>query len=459
MQRYLRKSLWFIVLHFVASAPAQEIIYPPFINGTLEKIASSPSADRIEADIRKLISFGTRNTLSDTMSETRGIGAARRWIKASFDEISRSCNNCLQVFYQDTVVAAKGNRRIPADTKIVNVVAVQEGYLKSNRFIAMSGDIDSRISDPLNAIDDSPGANDNATGIAGTLESARVLSQYQFPHNIVYLALSGEEQGLFGGHSMARWALKQGWDIIGVLNNDMIGNIEGIDGTIENQTFRVFSEPNPVTDNDQQRTWHRFYGGEVDGPSRQLARYIDRITNKYLTNLNAMMIYRLDRFGRGGHHKPFNDHGYPAVRIMESHENYDRQHQDIRIEAGKSYGDVIAGVNFNYVAKLTAVNSLTLAALALAPEPPHHVMIGGAVRPSTTLQWDGTTDPNLLGYKIYWRETTAPQWQHEKWVGNTDQFTLENVIIDNYLFGVASVSIDGTESVVQFPTTLIPRRR
>jgi hypothetical protein len=258
---------------------------------------------------------------------------------------------------------------------------------------------------------------------------------------------------------MARWAKNQGWEIIGILNNDMIGNIEGIDGTIDNITFRVFSEPTPATDNEQQRTWHRFYGGEVDGPSRQLARYIEGLTSRYLTHAKAVMIYRLDRFGRGGHHRPFNDEGYPGVRIMETHENYNRQHQDLRIEDGIEYGDVLAGVNFSYAAKLTTVNALTLASLALAPAPPRNVMIGGAVTASTTLRWDSIADPALLGYKIYWRETTAPQWQFEKWVGKSDNHTLENVIIDNYLFGVASIGKDGTESVIQFPTTLIPRRR
>ncbi|NND35446.1 MAG: peptidase M28, partial [Saprospiraceae bacterium] len=228
---------------------------------------------------------------------------------------------------------------------------------------------------------------------------------------------------------------------------------------IENQTFRVFSEPTPATDDEQKRIWHRFYGGEVDGPSRQLARYVDRITDQYMTSLDAKMIYRLDRFGRGGHHRPFNDEGYPGVRIMETHENYNRQHQDIRLEDGISYGDVIEGVNFDYVARLTTVNSLTLASLALAPQAPAQVMIGGAVSPSTKLQWTKTDDPNLLGYKVYWRETTAPQWQFEIWAGNVHEFTLENIIIDNYLFGVASVARDGTESIVQYPTTLIPRRR
>ena len=258
---------------------------------------------------------------------------------------------------------------------------------------------------------------------------------------------------------MAREAVKHGWDIVAVLNNDMIGNISGIDGVIENNTFRVFSEPTPATDTLRQHQRRRFFGGEVDGPSRQLARYIDRLTDQYLgdQNLNAIMIYRLDRFGRGGHHRPFNDQGFTGVRIMETHENYNRQHQDLRTEDGIEYGDVIEGVNFEYAAKLTAVNAVTLAALAWAPPQPTNVLIGGAVRPSTILAWDAVDDANLAGYKVYWRDTTAPQWQHSRFVGTVTEYTLENIVIDNYLFGVAAVGTDGNESVVVFPGGLIRR--
>ena len=259
--------------------------------------------------------------------------------------------------------------------------------------------------------------------------------------------------------AMAKEAKENGWDIMGILNNDMIGNIEGIDGVIDNTTFRVFSQANPVGENDRDRIWKRFYGGEVDGPSRQLARYVDRITDAYFTNLDAIMIYRLDRFGRGGHHRPFNDEGFPGVRIMETHENYNRQHQDIREEDGIQYGDIIDKVDFNYAARLTAVNAVTMASMAWAPPPPENVMIGGAVRPSTRLRWDAVQDPELAGYKVYWRETTAAQWKYARFVpAGTRDYTLKNIVIDNYLFGVASVNKNGDESVVVYPTTLIPRR-
>jgi len=434
-------------------------VSPPQADSRLYDIANAPSPERIQKDIEKLVSFGTRHTLSDTTSETRGIGAARRWIKEEFEQISADCGGCLDVSFQKSLVPAEGNRRIPEDTWVVNVLAIQRGTLYPNRYVIMSGDIDSRITNPLNGKDESPGANDNASGMAGTIEAARILTKYQFPTSIIYTGLSGEEQGLFGGKIMAKMAKEEGWDIVGILNNDMIGNIEGIDGVIDNTTFRVFSEPSPANADERLQTWHRFYGGEVDGPSRQIARYVDRLTEQYTTNLNAIMIYRLDRFGRGGHHRPFNDEGFPGVRIMETHEHYDRQHQDLRIENGIKYGDVIEKVNFEYAAKLTGVNAITLAALAWAPPPPNNVMIGGAVRPSTKLQWEKVNDPNVLGYKIYWRDTTSPQWQYSKFVGDVSEHTLTNIVIDNYLFGVASVGKDGNESVVVFPTSLIPRRR
>lgn len=432
---------------------------PPSIDNRLYDIADASSPDRIEIDIRKLVSFGTRNTLSDTISNTRGIGAARRWIKSEFKRISETCSGCLQVYYQDTLIPAEGNRRIPQDVKVVNVIAHQKGTKYPNRYIIMSGDIDSRASNSSDGETDAPGANDNATGMAGVIEAARILSKYQFENSIIYVGLSGEEQGLYGGRKMASQAKQDSWDIVGILNNDMIGNITGIDGVVENNTFRIFSEPTPVTDDQQKQIWRRFYGGEVDGPSRQLARYIARITNTYLTNLEPILIYRLDRFGRGGHHRPFNDAGFPGVRIMETHENYVRQHQDIREENGIQYGDVIEGVNFDYAAKLTAVNALALASLAWAPPGPSNLMIGGAVQPSTTLQWDESDDDHIAGYKIYWRETTAPQWNHSRYVGKVNQYTLKGIIIDNYLFGVAAVSKKGHESPVVYPNSLIPRRR
>ena len=425
---------------------------PPQTDLRIYNIIEEVSADRIESDIRKLAGFGTRNTFSDTVSQTRGIGAARRWIKSEFDGISKECDNCLEVFYQKDFVTKEGNSRVPHDAWVVNVVAIQRGTKYPNRYIIMSGDIDSRASNTMDFTTDAPGANDNASGMAGAIEAARVLSKYDFESSIVYVGLSGEDQGLFGGAGLAKYAQENDWEIIGVFNNDMIGNIKGVDGVIDNRSFRIFSEPVPPTETDEERRMRRFYGGEVDGISRQLARYVHKTTEKYMPEMNPMMIYRLDRFGRGGHHRPFNDLGFPGIRIMEAHENYTQQHQDIRTEDGIEYGDVVEHVNFDYAKKLTAVNAINMASLAWAPPAPEEVEIGGIVEPSTKLQWKKAAGENVAGYKIYWRETTSPQWEYSRYVGDVDSFTLEGIVIDNYFFGVSTVGKNGHESVVVFPS-------
>lgn len=428
-----------------ADVPSQEL---PMIHGLVKDV----SAARIEKDIRKLVSFGTRHTLSDTKSDTRGIGAARRWIKAEFERISANCGGCLEVMYISDVI--EGKNRIPKPTEVVSVVAIQRGTLDGERYVAMSGDIDSRISDPLNSVDDSPGANDNASGMAGVIEAARVLSKHKFAGSIIYMGLSGEEQGLFGGQIVAQHALANDWRIKAVLNNDMIGNITGINGVTNNTTARVFSEGTRDIETPQEARTRRFSGGEVDSPSRNIARFIDRQADKYIPNLDVMVIYRLDRFGRGGHHRPFNAVGIPGVRIMETNEHYDRQHQDIRNEDGRAYGDVIEGVNFQYAAKLTSLNIVSLAEMAAAPPFPADVELKGAVRASAVISWKkptGKMAENLAGYKVYWRYTDEPKWTYSKYVGDVETYIFENLVIDNYYFGVVAVAKDGAESPVVFP--------
>ena len=420
----------------------------------LYKIIDEVSSERIEKDIRKLVSFGTRHTLSDTLSKKRGIGAARRWIKSEFEKISNDCNNCLEVFYQKNYFTPKDGERIVKPVWINNVVAIQKGSVNPNSFIIMSGDIDSRISDPTNYKDNSPGANDNASGMAGTIEAARILSKYKFENSIVYVGLAGEEQGLFGGKGLAEFAQKKAWNIIGILNNDMIGNIKGVDGVIDNRTFRIFSEPVPANEKENERLARRFYGGEVDGISRQLARYIYRNVKDFMPEMNPLMIYRLDRFGRGGHHRPFNDLGYAGVRIMEAHENYIMQHNDVRVENGISYGDIIEGVNFEYAKKLTAVNAINLASLAWAPPSLEELSIGGIVEASVKFKWKKIDNPNISGYKIYWRDTTSPTWDNSKFVGNISEAKLEGIVIDNFFFGVSTVGKNGFESPVVFPNSV-----
>ena len=435
------KFIPFFLLVNLAFTQEKKVIYD---------IINEISSERIEKDVNKLVSFGTRHTLSDTISKTRGIGAARRWIKSTFEKISLECNNCLEVIYQKNYFP-KNKRRIVKNVWINNVLAIQRGSKYPNKYIIMSGDIDSRVTDPNDFSSDSPGANDNASGMAGVIEVSRVLSKFKFENSIIYVGLSGEEQGLYGGIGLAEHAKKNKWDIIGVLNNDMIGNIEGVDGIIDNYSFRIFSEPTPANETEKSIKKRRFYAGEVDGNSRQLARYIHTQVKQFMPNLNPMMIYRLDRFGRGGHHRPFNDLGYAGVRIMEAHENYNRQHQDIRIENDIQYGDIIDGVNFNYAKNLTAVNAINLASLGWSSSKPKNVKIGGIVEPSTRLKWDKSSDKNVIGYKIYWRKTTSPYWENSRLIGKVNNYTLEGVVIDNYLFGVSSISKKGYESVVVFP--------
>jgi len=442
----LKPSISLCTILFSASLAAQ---VPPSEDMRLYAIANATSAQRIGDDIATLVNFGTRHSLSDTQSASQGIGAARNWIKGEFEAISGDCGGCLEV----TVIAdtVSGGRRIPEPTEIVSVIAIQRGLHDPNRMVMMSGDIDSRISDPMNSTDTSPGANDNASGMAGVIEAARVLSQYQFSASIVYMGLAGEEQGLFGGKIVAAHAKQQGWNIDAVLNNDMIGNIAGINGVIDNHSARIFSEGVRWVETEEEARKRYFTGGEVDSASRNLARYIKRIGEQYVSNLDLMMVYRLDRFGRGGHHRPFNEAGFPGVRIMEVNEHYDRQHQDLRVEDGRHFGDTIEFVNFDFAAKLTALNAVALAGLAWAPAPPANVEIEGVMQASTTLRWTVSEEQNLAGYRVYWRLTTEPEWTHSRWVGKVAEHILKNIVIDNYLFGVASVAVNGNESPVVFP--------
>lgn len=443
-----------------AKPPGGTVLLPPatlqappasFQDPRIHDIVRAVSARRMEADIRTLVAFGTRHTMSDTLSKTRGIGAARRWVYEEFRRISRECGGCLEVRYVSELVKGDSTTRIKADVNVVNVVAIQRGRTEPGRYVLLSGDIDSRVTDVMNATADSPGANDNASGIAATLEAARVLTKYQPDASIVYAALSGEEQGLFGGATLARVAKDEGWKLDAVINNDMVGNTRGIDGVHENTKARVFAPGIPPTTSQQELARLLRNGGELDTPSRQLARYIDRVADAYFPNLDVEIIYRLDRYGRGGHHSPFFTLGYPAVRLMEAHEDYTRQHQDLRTENGVKYGDVLEGVDFDYAAKMTALDAAVLVSLAWAPPAPDSARITGAVQPSPTLRWKASPSADVVGYRIYWRKPSEVNWTRSRWVGNVTEHTLENVIIDNYFFGVAAVDREGHESMVAFP--------
>ena len=434
-----------------ATTAASAQVIPSNEDRRIHAIVAAVSAERMERDIRTLVGFGTRHTMSDTTSSTRGIGAARRWVFAEFQKISAECGGCLEVRYVSDIIKGDTTTRIKRDINIVNVVAIQRGRTDPNRYVLLSGDIDSRVSDVMDSTSENPGANDNATGVAATLEAARVLTKYQPDASIVYAALSGEEQGLFGGETLARVAKQEGWKLDAVINNDMIGNVRGIDGVMENTMARVFAPGLPPTTSAQELARLLRNGGELDTPSRQLARYIDRVADTYFPNLDVEIIYRLDRYGRGGHHSPFFTQGAPAVRLMEAHEDYTRQHQDLRTENGIKYGDVIEGVDFQYAASITALDAATLVSLAWAPPAPDSVRISGAVQPSPTLRWKASPSADIAGYRIYWRKPSEVNWTRSRWVGNVTQYTLENVIIDNYFFGVAAVDREGHESMVAFP--------
>jgi hypothetical protein len=417
----------------------------------IHEIVGAASSERVERDIRRLEAFGTRHTLADTLSRTRGIGAARRWLFDEFQRISAACGGCLEVMYVSDVLAAGAHPRIPVEVNIVNVVAIQRGAAAPDRRVIIQGHYDSRVTDVLDAVSDAPGASDNASGTAAVLEAARLLTRYTFDGTIVYAALSGEEQGLLGGEIFAEHALREGWQVEAVLNNDIIGNTRGITGLVENTTARVFAPGiRPDTPEPMLRQILSM-GGELDVPSRQLGRYVVRMANIYMPTLDMQLIYRLDRFGRGSDHTPFFLRGFPAVRISETHEDYTRQHQDVRVENGIAYGDVADAVDFPYATKITAVNAAALAALSWAPPRPRNVTIRGAVQPHTTLRWEASPSPNLAGYRVYWRLPTSPTWTHSRWVGDVSEFTLENVVIDNYFFGVAAVSRTGNESLVVSP--------
>jgi Zn-dependent M28 family amino/carboxypeptidase len=421
-------------------------------NPRIHEIVGAVQPARIESDVRALAGFGTRHTLSDTVSATRGIGAARRWIYDEFQRISRECGGCLEVSYVSEIVPGNPQSRIPVDTRVVNVVAIQRGQTDPGRYVIVQGHYDSRVTDVMNATADAPGANDDASGTSAAIEAARVLSKHRFDASIVYAALAGEEQGLNGAQIFVRHAQANNWRIAGVLNNDIVGNTRGIGGQASNTVMRVFSPGIPTDAPAAELRRFLYSGGELDVSARQLARYVDRTADRYVPELDVEVIYRLDRFGRGGDHTPFFQAGYPAVRLTEMYEDYTRQHQDLRTENGIVYGDTPDRVDYAYTGKITALNAAALASLAWAPAAPDSVTIRGALSANTTLRWQAVNAADLAGYRVYWRDPTSPTWDYSRWVGNVTEATLEGVIIDNYFFGVAAVDRDGNESLVVFPS-------
>ncbi len=412
----------------------------------LQSIIDDVKADELHATIAKLVGFGTRHTLSDVKSKTRGIGAARRWAKSRFEEFGKRCHGCLQVETPEQTVSGE---RIPQPASIVDVLAIQRGTSDPDRVIVISGHIDSRVIDVMDAKSDAPGADDDGSGTAAVIEAARVLSQHQFPATLVYAVLSGEEQGLYGGKLLAQYARDHHWNVEAALNNDIVGNTTGTNGVKDDTHVRVFSEGTRSTETPEQATRRRYNGGELDSPSRNLARFVSALAEKYLSNFSAHMVYRTDRYSRGGDQVPMLAAGYPAVRFTEAIENYHREHQDVRDTDGIRYGDVLDAVDFPYLTQVARLNAITMAALASAPSPPAEVKIEGAVSMDTTVTW--TAMPGAAGYRVWWRDTTAPQWTNSRFVSDANSVVLKDVNIDDWFFGVSSVSPDGFESPIEFP--------
>ena len=424
-------------------------------------IARNVDAARMKSTVEKLVGFGTRHTLSSQTDPKRGIGASVRWAEAEMKKLGlQTLQTC------DTVTG----RRVPTPTKVCNAVAIQRGTERPNDVVIITGHIDSRVTDVMNATADAPGANDDGSGTAAVLEAARVLSKHKFPGTIVYGALSGEEQGLLGGKILADYDKAQGWNVIANLNNDIIGNSCGSDGVCNDKAVRVFSEGPRWQGHEELAARIRSLGGENDAPSRNLSRFLDWLAERLgpdVENLDVMQIWRNDRFGRGGDHAEFLNAGFPAVRFSVAVENYNYQHQDLRVENGVEYGDTIDKMDFNYLRKVTKLNVAALAWLASAPPPPEPT-VEGAVSTDTTVAFAPV--PGVSHYVIRWRRTDNNQWSEqqrhpaplvvitecrvpgpacaEQINAQRQKVVIPKIRVDDWVFGVSSVSKDGFESPV-----------
>jgi hypothetical protein len=422
-------------------------------NPLIQKMTAQVSAERIEARIRKLVSFGTRNSLSNPDSETRGIGAARRWIKAELEKCSADSGGRLQVAFDEHLV--ESGPRIPKPTKIVNVVATLPGSQPESRarHYVVSGHYDSMPSSPIDPEKDAPGANDDASGTALSMELACVMSRYEFDATLVFMMVAGEEQGLLGSYGWAKAAKAKGLDIAGMITNDIVGNTRSVDGRVERGRVRLFAEGVPALKAlPDEIVLALRTGGENDLPTRSLARYAKEAAERHVPQLKVDVIYRRDRYLRGGDQIPFLEAGYPAIRFIEAFEDFRHQHQDVRVEKGVQYGDLPEFVDFGYVADVARVNAAALASLALGPSAPKDVEVMTLfLEHNTTLRWQANTEPDVAGYRIVWRDTTAPFWQHAHDAGNVTHHTLVDISKDNFVFGVQAYDRDGNLSVTTNP--------
>ncbi len=423
----------------------------------IAKMVKEVSAKNIEATIRKLVSFGTRNTLSEQDNPSRGIGAARDWLYAEFQRISADCGGCLDVRKQ-SFVQPKSNR-IPEPTTLTNVFAILKGTADPTRVYVVSGHYDSMCTSSTDAKCDAPGANDDASGTAVSIELARVMSKRKFDATIVFMAVPGEEQGLLGATYYAEQAKLAKTNIEAMFTNDIVGGVTSHKNSQFRKKVRVFSEGVPSSETEQEATTRRSVGGENDSTSRQLARYVKEQSDRYLKNFGVWMIYRRDRYGRGGDHQPFLANGFPAVRFTESDEDYTHQHQNVRTEGGVFYGDTPEYVDFAYSADVCRVNLIALASLASAPGKPKGVgLVTGGLNNDSVLKWDPNTDGDIAGYEVVWRDTTAAEWTNSQSVGNVLTYTAKGMSKDNFFFGVRAVDKDGNKSPVVYPRPAAPAR-
>jgi len=424
----MRKALMLTPLALVSAAPAVE----------------QPSPPRMKATVSALVGFGTRHSLSDPNDPKRGIGAARAWAKAQFDAIGAACGGCLT---SETIARDFTGPRAPNGVNIVDVLGVQKGT-DPDRVVIIGGHIDSIVGDVMDAKADAPGANDDASGVAVVLEAARILSKRKFRATIVYAVFSGEEQGLWGGKLLADTAKERGWKVTAMLNNDIVGNSVGQGGVVANKSVRIFSEGIRESEDVKGDLARRMNGGEDDGPSRALAKTIDQVAATIPGGLDAFIVRRPDRFGRGGDHLPFLELGYPAVRFTVAAERWDGQHQYVRTENGVAYGDTIDKMDFTYLAKVAAINIATIRRLAAAPAAPEGVTVQGALSRDTTVRWQAVE--GAVKYRVHWRRADAQNWTTSRSVVGANELILKNVPIDDNFVGVSAVAADGSESLVTF---------
>jgi len=446
----MRKNILslFILSLFCQIAFAQTIIQR---DPEIDKMVKEVSADSLKSYIYKMVSFGTRSTLSTQPSTTRGIAAARDWVLSKFNEFGKQSNGRLTAFI-DTTIYKADNNRVSRDIVLGNVVATLKGTDPNDkRIFLISGHLDNMRTSPTDSTGDAPGANDDGSGSAAVIECARIMSKHAFPATVIFVTVSGEEQGLLGAYYMANKAKKENWNIEAVLNNDIMGsNNTSETKIIDNTRIRVFSEGLSVLDTGKVATNIRNLGLENDGKARQLARYVKEIGERYVENLEVVMVYRNDRFLRGGDHTPYVLNGYAAVRITEMNENYYHQHQNVRMENGIQYGDLPEFMDFEYLRKNTAMNLSNLANLSKAPAMPEEVKVEVKnLNNYTSLNWKAPKSGKVKGYYILMRETTSAFWQ-KKFFTTQNEYTLP-YSKDNYFFAVQSVGQDGNESLAVIP--------